>query len=381
MHAQLVYENPDVYEIEVPFTNVITTETNCYVICDGDDALVVDTGAPSERSAALLAEALGELGVDASRARYFLTHLHYDHAGLVPRLAGPGACVYVNARDREALSPSYGARCSCHTCRRFQEEGVPRVTACADHSELSVSMHLDEALFDVRFVSEGDEIAVGSTRFRVVDTPGHTRGHMALFHPASGICFTGDHVLFKITPGIPLFPDGSDSLRAYCESLDKVASLGCTRLFISHGPSRTDFLERIAWLKAHHLEREDSIVEIVRDELAKEGLLSAAAASLPGAAGASSLDAVDEAVARKAPVGCDIVRRIHWNIPHASVDECEPLQRWSVYAQGIVLLDHLVAIGRLRRVPVPVDVRSAFPGELCAADYPHAEFVNHYLLA
>lgn len=103
MQAELVNEHPRVYRIQVPFANVITTETNCYVMVDGEDALVIDAGAPASGSAALLSAALREVGVDPASARYFLTHAHFDHAGLLPQIAGPAATVYVNAHELPAI--------------------------------------------------------------------------------------------------------------------------------------------------------------------------------------------------------------------------------------------------------------------------------------
>ena len=42
-----VHSDPDVFEVRVPFQNISTNDTNCYIVKDGDDVLVVDTGAPS----------------------------------------------------------------------------------------------------------------------------------------------------------------------------------------------------------------------------------------------------------------------------------------------------------------------------------------------
>jgi len=51
-----------------------------------------------------------------------------------------------------------------------------------------------------RTVSEGDTIAFGSFRFAVIDTPGHTAGHIALWCAAAGVLFSGD-TLFSLGCG------------------------------------------------------------------------------------------------------------------------------------------------------------------------------------
>ena len=94
---------PDVFLVEVPFPNLSTSSTNCYVVRDGDEALVVDTGAPSDEAACALETALREIGVDKANARFFLTHLHLDHAGLVNRVALPGSAVYASKTDLDAM--------------------------------------------------------------------------------------------------------------------------------------------------------------------------------------------------------------------------------------------------------------------------------------
>ena len=92
-----VFHAPDVYLVQVPFENISTSATNCYVIMDGGEALVVDTGAPSDEGAKVLSDALDELGVDRGRAKWFLTHFHLDHAGLIDRVVPEGAPLFMAA--------------------------------------------------------------------------------------------------------------------------------------------------------------------------------------------------------------------------------------------------------------------------------------------
>ena len=97
-----VASTPEVFLIDVPYPNVITRGTNCYVVKDGDDCLVVDLGAPSDEGYAYLMAAFDELDIDPSHARYFLTHLHMDHAGLVDRVVPADAPLYLSRIDFEA---------------------------------------------------------------------------------------------------------------------------------------------------------------------------------------------------------------------------------------------------------------------------------------
>ena len=311
-----VHADPDVYEVKVPFQNVSTNATNCFVVLDGGEALVVDTGAPTDEGAAVLDEALDELGVDRSRATFFLTHLHLDHAGLVDRVVPEGAPVLASEVDFNAMR-ALGASGYERMRRRLVAEGMAPSDA-SGYARHSVEMPLfDPARVSMRFVAEGDEVAVGSRRFRVLEVPGHTPGHLALFDPDSRILFGGDHVLFVISPGIALFANGGDGLQAYLDSLQKVRALGCSHLFVSHGEEWPFFNERIDWLRQHHLERLEETCAIVRDR--------------PGL------------------TGVQVVRAIKWNVPFERWEDISFMQRWCILMECLVILDHLVSRGLLRR--------------------------------
>ena len=317
MRSVQVHSNPDVFEVKVPFKNVSTNATNCYIVRDGDDVLVVDTGAPTEEGAAILLAALDELGVDRTHARYFLTHLHLDHAGLVDAIVPDGAVLNLSPIDFEIDRASRIATYFDEARRGFEQQGLSPSDASGFARYAIEPQLFDPERLDVCFVCENDDINVGRFLFRVVETPGHTPGHLELFEPQSGILFGGDHILFVISPGIARFPDGKDGLQAYLDSLEKVRSLAPRRLFLSHGDEQDGILDRIAWLDRHHKKRLDETIAIVRGE--------------------SGLS------------GEDVIRRIRWNVPADTWEGIAYLQRSCIINQGIVILDHLVDNGDLSR--------------------------------
>lgn len=323
-----VHRDPDVFEVRVPFENISTNDTNCYIVRDGDDTLVVDTGAPSDEGFAILDAALAELGVDRARAAFFLTHLHLDHAGLVDRIALPGARLYVSPVDFEAVRASRAASSYDSARRAFVAEGVSPSDA-SGYARYAVEPRLfDASRLTLVPSCEGDAINVGRYRFRVVETPGHTPGHLSLYEPQSRILFSGDHVLFVISPSIALFPDGADGLQAYLDSLDKVRRLACRRLFVSHGEPRDDFEARIDWLAAHHLERLDETRAIVREN--------------PGLTGE------------------EVIRAIRWNVPFDTWEAISFVQRWCIVTEGLVILNHLVDRRAIRREPDEAGIHRYF---------------------
>jgi hydroxyacylglutathione hydrolase len=64
----------------------------------------------------------------------------------------------------------------------------------APRNEAARIAHVDET------VGEGDTVRVGALESRVLDTPGHTAGHISYFFPADKIAFVGD-TLFSIGCG------------------------------------------------------------------------------------------------------------------------------------------------------------------------------------
>lgn len=160
--------------------------TNCYVVSDGTDAVVVDPGADADRI-------LQYIKKENLRIHYILlTHGHFDHILAVPELKrATGAPVVITAGDADCLmSP---VRSLSNQLKEAQECIEPDIIAA------------DGAMF-----------IAGNTAFRYMLTPGHTVGSAVIVCGRS--IFTGD-TLFADDCGRTDLPGGSyaeilDSLRA-----------------------------------------------------------------------------------------------------------------------------------------------------------------------
>jgi hydroxyacylglutathione hydrolase len=79
-------------------------------------------------------------------------------------------------------------------------------------------------------VKEGDTVEIGSAKGYVIETPGHTRGHVSYFFPDDGIVFVGD-TLFSVGCGKLLEGDA----KTMWASLSKLAKLPPeTKLYCGH---------------------------------------------------------------------------------------------------------------------------------------------------
>ena len=214
-----VFSNPDVYCVRVPFVNLGSGESNCYIVRDGGDCLVVDPGAANEVAMRRVRNALFELGVPLGECKVFLTHTHFDHAESTRVLFPEGTCVYVSEVGFEERSPIRAEAARELFVRRMLKMGA----TLADAEEYSRNDYeptfLPAGAFDYRFVREGDEVHVGRFVFDVVEVPGHTLDLVCLVGRDGAPSFTGDEVIFGTTPSVDAPFDGEDALALYMEGL------------------------------------------------------------------------------------------------------------------------------------------------------------------
>ena len=214
-----VFSNPDVYCVRVPFVNLGSGESNCYIVRDGDDCLVVDPGAANDVGMRRVRNALFELGVAPGECKVFLTHTHFDHAEAARVLFPEGTCVYVSEVGFEERSPIRAEAARELFVRRMLKMGA----TLADAEEYSRNDYeptfLPAGAFDYRFVREGDEVHVGRFVFDVVEVPGHTLDLVCLVGRDGAPSFTGDEVIFGTTPSVDAPFDGEDALALYMEGL------------------------------------------------------------------------------------------------------------------------------------------------------------------
>jgi len=201
--------------IKVIMMPVGPIQGNCYLVYDEDtkECMIIDPGAEGSRI-------VSEIEKNNLKPKYIVnTHGHSDHMS-------------ANQQVKEAT----GAELLIH------EEDAPMLTDGAKNLSVYMGKSINKPAPD-RMLKEGDELIVGTARFKVLHTPGHTRGGICL--AGENICFTGD-TLFEFSIGRTDFPGGSfsqiiDSIKTKLLTLDDEVIV-----FPGHGPHTTIGRERAA---------------------------------------------------------------------------------------------------------------------------------------
>ncbi|MDR7330250.1 MBL fold metallo-hydrolase [Corynebacterium guangdongense] len=211
---------------------------NCWLIedQDGDGLTLVDAGLPGAWRH--LTEGVQSLGHRMEDIRALvLTHAHFDHVGMARRLVRQlGLPVYAHSADHELAA---------HPFRYAHENPIapyplrhPRAVPLLG-SMLAAGMPFVRGLDDVRPLQVDAELDVPG-RPRVIATPGHTHGHVALHLPERDAVITGDALVTldpytaRRGPRLVAGAATADESRALA-SLDAIAETDARRVLPGHG--------------------------------------------------------------------------------------------------------------------------------------------------
>jgi glyoxylase-like metal-dependent hydrolase (beta-lactamase superfamily II) len=249
---------PGVYRIPLPLPNDGLKAVNVYAIVEGEQVVLIDSGWALEESQRQLEQALGTIDLDlGSISRFLVTHIHRDHysqAVAIRRLFG----TRVSLGSDEVAS----LREIAEGGDRLPEPILQRLLA-ADGAELVAKLRAATAGLEPLskqdwedpddWLRGGTRITVGSRELDVIETPGHTRGHVVFRDAQAGLLFAGDHVLPHITPSIGFETAASASpLATYLSSLAIIAAQQDSTLLPAHGPVTPSAHRRVEELLAHH---------------------------------------------------------------------------------------------------------------------------------
>jgi glyoxylase-like metal-dependent hydrolase (beta-lactamase superfamily II) len=232
---------PGIHRVEDAYTN--------WYLVDHDGSLtVVDTGVPT--SWASFEDALHQLGRRPDDVEaVVLTHGHFDHLGFAERARRElGAPVYVHVEDEPLTRKprSYDHERARSYYFATQVQALPVVASLVRNRAWWPEPVQQVEPFD------GD---VGTLPVpgapRVVFTPGHTHGHVALHFPERDAVVAGDAIVmfdpYRALPGPRIVSRAAtaNSERAVA-SLDALAATGASTVLTGHGEPWRDGAEAAA---------------------------------------------------------------------------------------------------------------------------------------
>lgn len=309
---------PGILRIEVPLPKNPLRALNSYLILPtsaDERALLVDTGFNHPETLAALENALASLHIDLSHMDLLATHLHSDHSGLLAYFKSESNTLFASTIDGKLINDmteeAYWQRFqNLYTIVGLDVDGItykdhPGYTYCPKES------------IELQHLKEGDSLSYGGYCFEIIETSGHTPGHIVLFDRTHQCLISGDHILDKITPNISYWGDEyGNSLESFFNNLDKVGALGAKVVLPSHRNTFEDPDRRIAELKAHHRVRLDECLEVLKKN-------------------------TTPLTAR------DVAKELHWDIKLKSFEEFPSPQKWFATAEAMAHLVYLRELGHL----------------------------------
>jgi glyoxylase-like metal-dependent hydrolase (beta-lactamase superfamily II) len=196
---------------------------NPHLIIDPDGLTLVDAGTAGSRRRIL--GAIKQLGYAPEQLRRILiTHADGDHVGAVAALVAlSGARVYASAVEADAMAAG-------RPSRELRLPGLWRVLHRLAQPLLRV-----QPFGDAEIIREGDVLpALGG--LHVIETPGHTPGHLSFFAPAAGVLFAGDSIAYRNGRMRKAFTLTVWNEALAWESLRKQAALRPAIVCLGHGP-------------------------------------------------------------------------------------------------------------------------------------------------
>lgn len=257
---------PGVHRIPLPMPNDGLHAVNVYALTNSEGVVLVDSGLRIPLARELLTKALREIGAELTDiTRCLVTHIHADHYGQALGLRQDfGTSVSLGAEERWSIE--LAMRRIHDDAVTGRDAGLRAQGAQALVDQLGEQQRHDLSNWELpdAWLKDGETVTASGRLLEVVNTPGHTRGHVVFYDTAASILFAGDHVLPTITPsiGFDVAPP-HNPLGAFLASLAIVRQRPDAMLLPAHGMPTGSVHDRVDQLIEFHRVRLDAMAAVM----------------------------------------------------------------------------------------------------------------------
>jgi glyoxylase-like metal-dependent hydrolase (beta-lactamase superfamily II) len=261
---------PGLWSVPVPMGGPLRYVSVYAFALDGGGLGLIDTGWESDEGWTALTEGLNSIGGGVEDVRGVLvTHLHFDHLGLAERVRqASGAWLAMHPADATVVGSPVHRNPAAFAAAEVEflvSLGADREEALADVGPVDRLAAFSRMAVPDRLIEHGELADLPGWSLRAVHTPGHTPGHLCFAEERTGLFFSGDHVLPRISPNISSTHSGTpDPLREYLDSLAAVGDREPEEVLPAHEWRFRGLGDRVAQLTAHHEQRLAELLAAVR---------------------------------------------------------------------------------------------------------------------
>jgi glyoxylase-like metal-dependent hydrolase (beta-lactamase superfamily II) len=176
--------------------------------------------------------------------RVIVTHPHIDHFGSAAAIAGQNEAEIWVSKEGAGWLEHYETELieeELFSGTFLTNAGVPEEWVKRTLPQFfRPARELAQSVKPARYLTDGDEVLLGSALFRFVAVPGHTPWCLLIYDEQNRIAFTGDFLLKNVSSnalcqGPHAAPKGYKSLKAYTATLRKVREMNLRLALPGHG--------------------------------------------------------------------------------------------------------------------------------------------------
>lgn len=244
-YLPLALNNKDIgvipLEIPTPFP---VGPVNLYLLF-GEKITLVDTGPKTNLAWKSLIYQLNKNGLRIKDIdQVLITHHHVDHCGLLSILLEQHPKINVLTHQLTAPWVEKKPKTLEYMESFFQDlylqnglplEFVREVKKSHDYFQQFVDP------VDVNDILSDNDVLPGNSDWRIIHNPGHSQGHISLYHEKTKTLIAGDHLIEHTSSGTFIDPPMNSntarpkSLVDYKKSLERIKQLDVKQVFSGHG--------------------------------------------------------------------------------------------------------------------------------------------------